>query len=378
MDWQTFKTKHGAKVLKVAAYLMTALLAALGTWLGVPREVKVEKEVTVEKTVIKEVPVVESAGDAEHSYGWTPPDAEQLILNLDPVRTLQFADTPAGRAVLGDEDVFLWQAVRKVNNRGPPWYSNIDQGSVGCCVGAGFKHAVDVLQATQMAAGRRAEWKPISAEVIYGMSRVDVGGGRISGDGSVGAWAAQAIKTLGVAPMQSFGSTDLTQFSPARARQYGRSPGVPPEVKSFARSFPVKGTALVKSWTDVKRATQQGYPTAVCSNVGFEGQRDSTGLISPRGTWNHCMAIIAVATANGRERAFILNSWGDQIHRGGKWPADMPDAGFWASSEAVDRMVRQGDSFALSDAVGFPSRKPLDWNVRRNPLEFDRGFALAP
>lgn len=80
------------------------------------------------------------------------------------------------------------------------------------------------------------------------------------------------------------------------------------------------------------------------------------------------MAIIGVRTAkDGRtEGAFILNSWGDAAHTGPVWPADMPVAGFWADGSAIDRMVSQGDSFALADVAGFPARK-LDWFVRAEP-----------
>lgn len=378
MDWTKLKAKYGKRLLAVATALAAALLGALAQWLGTPtpEPVTVEKVVHVEKTVVKEVPaaqdgveVVAGQGPPETRYfGWTPPTVEEIIAHLDPLRTLQFDATPAGKVAMGDDDAFLWRAVRKVNNKAPPWYPNIDQGPVGCCVGAGYKHSGDVCQATQIAAGRNAEWKPLSAEVIYGLSRVDIGGGRLSGDGSTGGWASKAIREIGVAPMQPYSSGDLTTFSASRAREFGRR-GVPDDVKAFAKRFPVKGTALVKSSADAKRSIQQGYPIAVCSSIGFEGMRDASGLIRANGTWYHCMAIIGVATKDGKIRFFILNSWSDSAHKGGVWPEDMPIAGFWAEESAVDRMMKQADSFALSDAVGFPSRK-LDWNVNRiEPLK---------
>lgn len=310
--------------------------------------------------------------------GWVrDADAVQAVLTADEVP--DFADTPAGKAALGDEDVFLYRAVRAVNNRGPPWYPNINQGSVGYCVGAGFKHAVDVCQAVQILSGRPAEWKPVSAEVIYGGSRVEVGGGRIRGDGSVGAWAAKWVSAYGVVPMERVGSLDLSANSPAAARRLG-STGIPADVEAAARLHPVKGTALVRSWADVKRAIQQGYPVAVCSDQGFAMQRDRDGFAAARGTWNHCMMFCAVRSGP-REGVFVLNSWGDRAHAGGAWPDDMPAAGFWAAAAVADRMVRQGDSFALSDMAGFPSRK-LDWSftraVPRGPVRPAELLALAP
>jgi hypothetical protein len=362
-------------VWKAVALLAAALVGALGTWAGLPPK-------TVER--IQEVIVLQPADGPEYQYaptfGWHKDEAA-IAANFDPEQTLQFSATPAGFALTGDQDVFLWQAVRKVNNRGPPWYPNVNQQSVGCCVGCAFKHCVDVCQAMQIVQGRRAEWKPVSVEVIYGGSRVEVGGGRISGDGSIGAWAAKWVKDYGVVPMEKFESADLTTFSPARARQFGRS-GVPADLEKVARDHPVKGVALVKSWADVKRAVTQGYPVVVCSDQGFRMERDADGFCAPQGTWSHAMAIAGVRSGN-REGAFILNSWGDRAHTGPAWPADAPVAGFWVEARVIDRMVRQGDSFALSDLVGFPARdvKP-DWFVERRPepLRFRPAdlFALAP
>lgn len=316
---------------------------------------------------------VEKEPPAEYvpTFGWHA-DAEAIAANRDPARTVQFDSTPAGRAALGDGDTFLWRHVRRAAGRGSPWYPNVNQQSVGCCVGCGWKHCADVCQASAIAAGASFEWRPVSVEVIYGGSRVDVGGGRISGDGSVGAWAKEYVSArAGIAAMQKYASADLSEFSPARAREFGRR-GVPPDIAAAAKEHPVKGCALVKSWADVKRAVQQGYPVAVCSDQGFTMERDATGRCRPQGVWPHCMALIAVRTG-ANEGAFLLNSWGDSAHTGQVWPPDMPVAGFWADAVVIDRMVKQGDSFALSDVTGFPARK-LDWIVRAEPTS--RRFAF--
>jgi hypothetical protein len=323
-------------------------------------------------------PFVATADGVAPAFGWVR-DADTIAANLDPVATEQFDDTPAGQAALGDEDVFLWRAVRKVNDRGPPWYPNINQGSVGCCVGGGFKHGADVCQAAQIVNGRAAEWKPVSVEVIYGGSRVEVGGGRLRGDGSTGRWARDFVTTRGVAPMERYASHDLTAFSPARAREFGRT-GVPDDIEAVARKSPVRSAAQVKTWADVKRAVLQGYPVPICSDQGFTMARDRDGFARASGTWAHCMACIGVRSGP-REGGFILNSWGDAAHTGPVWPADAPPAGFWADAAVIDRMARQGDSFALSDLVGFPSRK-LDWSFTRaaprGPVRPAELLALAP
>ncbi len=364
----SWKVKYGPMIVWILSIILTAITSAVTTYFGVPTPPPLIVNNTTE--TIREVPVVAPNPLYTQSFGWAAPDQETLDASADPAKTLQFKATPAGQAVQGDVEAFLWQAVRKVNNRGPPWYPNVDQGPVGCCVGAGWKHCTDVVQATQILNGRRAEWKPTSVEVIYGESRVDVGGGRISGDGSLGAWARAAAEKFGVAPMRKYDSVDLSVFSPARARQFGKS-GVPPDVKAVAIDHVIKGTALVKTWIDVKRAIAQGYPVAVCSDQGFTMERDKDGFARPQGVWNHCMSFIAVRGAP-REGAFCLNSWGDQAHTGPAYPADMPVAGFWVDWKTVERMVSQGDSFALADIAGFPARKP-DWFIRAD--DAPRNFA---
>lgn len=319
----------------------------------------------------------------EFARGWVDDPAARAasFARLPPV---EFNTTPAGRVALGDTpDAFLWRAVRKAAGKGETdnWYPNVNQRDVGCCVGCGWKHGADVCAAVQVVAGRAEEWRPTSVEVIYGGSRVEVGGGQIRGDGSVGAWAREWVRSRGVAEMKKYTAADLTEFSPARARVFGRD-GVPDEIEQEASGHPIKGTALVSSWADVERSLGQGYPVAVCSNVGFDdpsgspGTRDRDGFCAARGTWPHCMVLIGVRGGR-RPGAFCLNSWGDTAHRGPVWPADAPPAGFWIDSATVDRMVRQGDSYALADLQGFPSRR-LDWFTRKAPdLRSNTLFALA-
>jgi hypothetical protein len=92
------------------------------------------------------------------------------------------------------------------------------------------------------------------------------------------------------------------------------------------------------------------------------------------------MAIIGVKKGS-RPGFFIQNSWGSDWIRGPRVPADAPAGGFWADESVVDRMLRQGDSWAFSDAVGFPARE-LDFFIkaepRRNFKIFEAEFALAP
>lgn len=367
-----------AVILPLLTSLAAAVIGSALTYLGVPPKI-----VNTVTEVIRTVPIQTPEPNEGYSPtgGWVH-DADAIAKNLDPAQTEQFDATPAGRAVMGDEDVFLWRHVRKVAGINDRQYPNVNQQSVGCCVGCGWKHACDIVQASAIASGQMFEWKPVSVEVIYGGSRVEVGGGRISGDGSVGSWAKDWCQSRGgLIPMAKYDAADLSQFSPSRAREWGRK-GVPDQLEPDAKRHPVKGCALVKSWADAKRALQQGYPIAVCSDQGFSMARDQTGRARPQGSWAHCMCICGVraAASDRTEGGFILNSWGDSAHTGPVWPADAPVAGFWADASVIDRMLRQGDSFALSDVAGFPARRP-DWFIRAPAPKTDlflSEFALAP
>lgn len=318
-------------------------------------------------------------------FGWVnDPEARQASAARFAVA--MFADTPAGRVARGSvPDTFLWRALRKAAGHGEDWYPNINQLDVGDCVGCGYKHGGDVCEGVQVAANG-GEWKPLSVEVIYGLSRVDIGKGQMGNeDGSMGAWAQEAVRTIGTAAMQKYQGDDLSTFDTHKARTYGAK-GVPADIKAEARNHPVKATALVKSWADVQKAVGQGYPVAVCSDVGFEnpdgsaGTRDKDGFCKARGNWPHCMCFIAVR-GGSRPGAFCLNSWGDDAHRGPVWPADAPKAGFWVDSATVDRMAKQGDTYSLSDMTTFEARK-LDWLIDARPVRPDRRnpfeLALAP
>lgn len=348
------------------AFRVAVILAAIGVgfiarWAAVdPKTLEILVEVEAETT--------------PRAQGWVyDPESVQahMLANMVP----SFGDTPAGRAaLLADGDTLLWEAPRKVTGDVLPAR---DQGGVGSCVSFAQASVVEHLICVQIASGQRAEYKDLAQEVIYGGSRVEIGGGRIRGDGSIGAWAAKWVKDYGVVPRGVHGQHDLTKYSESRCRDYGRR-GVPDELEAVARESPVKEYAQVRSWQDIERAVSQGYPVNVCSDQGFTMQRDADGFCKPRGTWYHSMAVIGVRGGK-RPGGFILNSWGPNAHTGPRYPADAPTAGFWADADVLDRMAQQGDSFAFSDAVGFPSRKLPDWFVleakpARNRLDL---FALA-
>jgi hypothetical protein len=313
------------------------------------------------------------------NQGWVDDTAEvrDVVASL-PEGQRHFGDTPAGRASLGpDEDVYLWDLARQLTGSPIP---PRNQGAVGSCVAFATASAVEHLLCVQIAHDTKegrpfGSFKALSTEVIYGGSRVEVGGNRVRGDGSVGAWAAEWCRKWGVVKRGVHGSHDLREYNEALCRQYG-SRGVPDDLEPTAKESPVKSVTLVRSAAEAAKALRQGYPLMVCSNQGFSMQRDSQGFAAPQGQWAHAMCINGY-THSPRRGFHIENSWGPDAHRGPQGPGNPGTAGFWADYNVVDRMLSQGDSWAFSDAVGFPSRS-IDWFVKSPRRHQPALFALHP
>ena len=317
---------------RIGLFLAGVLLAGLGVW------------------VLPSPPSNES-----RTFGWVD-DRAQVQAITGTIPDPHFQATEAFQSeYAGPDDVFLWDAARQVlGDLIPPR----DQKDVGSCVSFGTAAAVEHLICVQIANGAREEYRDLVQEVIYGGSRVEIGGGRVRGDGSVGAWAAKFVTDYGVLPRGVFGRFDLRSYSVARCREFGNA-GVPDELEPEARKHPVKAVANVRTWAEARAAVRNGYPLIVCSSQGFAMARDADGFCQPRGVWMHCMALVGVRGGQ-RPGGFLLNSWGAAAHSGPRGVGDPSPAGFWADAAVLDRMLKQGDSWAFSNFRGFPARK-LDW-----------------
>lgn len=342
--------------------LMTVLLAAAG-WVAAYFGVK---------NPLPPAPPVPPPIWYEGEMGWHEPDEAEKAQALAAPNVFQFSDTEAGKAanVFGDDDgnAFLWKIVAK-SRSGP--IPTLNQLGVGSCVGHGWATGVNYAICVQAALKTGPPIDPevtIAPEVIYGGSRVNANGGRspILTDGSNGSWAARFVTQTGVAARGKYGPYDISSYSESNCRTLGRK-GIQGELLEECKKNVVGSTALIASAADAEKAIKQGYPIAICSNVGFAGQgsRDSDGFLQARGTWNHCMVVIGF---RGDKKAFyIMNSWGEDWVKGPTGPGEPPPGGFWAKWETVERIMSQGDSYAISNVRGFPRQKirPEDWIVKK-------------
>lgn len=230
-------------------------------------------------------------------------------------------------------------------------------GVISNCVSMGSALAVDTLKVAEIVNGDREEWvAETSTEDIYWGSRIIVGKGRLgNGDGSIGAWAVKYMHTAigGTLVRKLYEFDDLTVYSGQKARTWG-SGRAPNGIIEEAKKHPIQTYTAVKSYEDVIDSLYNQYPVIICSNQGFSSTRDSEGFCSPKGSWAHCMMLIASDDAYKRPGCLCVNSWGNYLS--GPKRHGQPDGSFWIDASVIERIVRQNDSWAISDFNGFVPR----------------------
>jgi hypothetical protein len=239
------------------------------------------------------------------------------------------------------------------------------QGNVGSCTGNATAQAINVLSAVEIVLLEKfqAFAAVCSAEGAYGLGREAAGMLRSVGDGCYGSAMAKSIMQLGTLYCMKYGGVDLTEYEASRCRQFGRN-GVGDSLKIEAKKHPVKSTVRVKDANSAWSLIGNGYPMNVCSNIGFQRKRDSEGICTPFGNWNHSMAVIARRITKSGNRIFIiLNSWGDDWCSGSYWE-DMPWGSFGVEFDVFDRMCQQGDTFAYSELEGFVPQSLDDFGTK--------------
>lgn len=271
-----------------------------------------------------------------------------------------------------DSPVFFFEAEEKVlGQRLPTW----NQNPVGSCVGFGTTREEQDLLLWEIYCGELEEWPgaELCPEVTYAGSRVEVGGGRIRGDGSVGMWAAKFATDWGVVKRGKYGSLDLTRYNPTTCRNMGRS-GLPSDLEDIAKEHPVSAAAQVLNKEQVWAAIGGGKPVVVCSNYGFSMTLGSDGFCSRSGNWAHCMGVRGRFKHPRRGRSVIIgNSWDDYLRggsrtveyvneEGGVSTFELPPGHFCVTWDVIGGMVAQRDSFALAGLSGW-KKLTVDYSV---------------
>jgi hypothetical protein len=224
----------------------------------------------------------------------------------------------------------------------------------GDCVSLGMKHAVEYLACCDILMRKDAEeFHHIFAPYIYGVSRVQIGGGRLSGDGSLGSWAAAGVMKYGVI----FANKNETPvYSKEVAKKWGAN-GPPSSYLAIGKNYLVQSAAKVKSWDQLIAGLANGYSCTVASNQGFTMKPDKDGFHQADGQWMHQMCIYDYCL-DPDPHVLIANSWGD-VHGTLKHFATgetLPAGTIRAKKSVIERMIGQGDTFLVSQYNGFPTQ----------------------
>jgi hypothetical protein len=248
--------------------------------------------------------------------------------------------------------ILLYKAWRDVLGKDPAYPAQ----QIGDCVSFGHGHGNDLLQCIEIGMGSPAVYQETDTEFIYATSR-EVGNILGRQDGSYGALAVKAMTTIGMVSRAMLG-TDGT-YSGQRAKAWGLK-GAPADIKSEAGPFKLGSAAQVSSWDELVAALQNGYPVTICTAQGFTLDRDADGFCKARGRWGHCMFIAGVRF--DRPGACIIQSWGADCPTG-PTALGQPSFSFWADQSAVNSILGEGDSWALTKSPAFQKRDlPPDWH----------------
>lgn len=232
-------------------------------------------------------------------------------------------------------------------------------GVVSNCVSHASACACNVLRAVEISLGDNQKWiAETSTEDIYYGSRVVIGGNRIQGDGSIGAWAVKYMQrsSHGTLFRIKYDFADLSVYSGDRAKAWGSNRNVPSGLAQEAKKTPIDAYTACKNYEEVRDALANGYPVIVCSQQGFSQTRDAEGFAKPEGTWAHAMCFIAMDDKFKRPGVLCMNSWGPNWISGSK-RHNQPDGSFWVDADIVNKMCKMGDTWAISGFNGF-KKKP--------------------
>jgi hypothetical protein len=316
-------------------------------------------------------------GDSPPSFmfqGWIPARGKIALREIRDLENPQAL--PAGRPSPGEH---VWTAATRLNNgQHIPTFLQLASD----CVAAGIHHALRYLAILQTAA-KLAEnlgmegtsplpslpkphpplpsslcpqhpnpldlWRH-GADVpwVYGVARVIIGKGQLTGPGSYGIWGAQAVRDIGI---RWSDDPDMPAYTAARSNDWGAPPGPPADLYDLAHKRKIHRIEKCSSAQHVRDAILNGRMVTIASTRGFKMrpvERDGLHCWDPSGTWNHQMAIIGWID-DPWPAAYRLNSWGPNAH--GTPLNDEPPGGAWNLAEDLDREMRtrEVEVYAYSD-----------------------------
>ena len=240
---------------------------------------------------------------------------------------------------------------------GEEWYLN--QLECGSCVAHtgvlawDIRTAINIVKSGSIQPAERAD-----VMSVYWGSRNEIGGGRIRGQGSVNAWAAQWLKQYGAIPKRKYQSADLSKYDPSVCCGRQSSQGVPDDLEPIARENQIDGFDQVKTFDEAVYAIDNEMPVMIASDQGFSMQLDADGFgtpllpITPRNAWLHSQ-VAAAYELTPKRCLWLVNHWG-LCYRGG--PAGWCRAIMKVSEPIANYMLSSGDCWAVRGGGYKPNR----------------------
>lgn len=290
-------------------------------------------------------------------FGWLGPEEARREWDAFGENFPEFKITGLPEGYQRPARAVHWDAMKKATG---DYLVNVAQ-EIGDCVSWGCRNAVDHTAACEIAAGERETFKPSFPPYFYGISRVQIGGGRLgNSDGSLGSWAAEGVRKYGVLPRDADGCPD---YSGSVAKKWGYN-GPPEDFIDVAKPHLIRTTARITNINDLADALANGFSASIASMWGAAMRlRDDKGKswFTGSDSWPHQMSIIGYDTVDGELCFFRLNSWGPNAHGP---QLDGPPGGGWLRGGALDRKLRDSgcECFAFSGFDGFPAQKII-WDA---------------
>lgn len=240
---------------------------------------------------------------------------------------------------------------------------NLREQTIGDCTGNALCCTIDILKAIGCVKNNEDFLSESAVEVSYGFGRVEVANSIWKGqDGCSGAAICEGAKKFGTLRRKKYGTIDLSRYDGNVSRKFGDT-GVPDSLEPEAREHICKSISLVTTFEDAADAIYNGFPIVVCSNVGFDCKRDrygkilrdQDGFLYEAGSWSHAMCLMGVDWDERRPSLLCQNSWGDFCSGGSR--LNQPKGSFWIDASTIEKMLRQQDSFAISNFQGYPKQK---------------------
>jgi hypothetical protein len=297
--------------------------------------------------------------DYSKYFGWIQNEKE--VENVISRAKLPFMSTTKQNICGTGEGktVLLYKVVEQVTGR--PF--EVLKQAIGDCVSFSLAQCINCLTACEILMNKESEIFPglNATEYIYAISRVYIGRGQLGNeDGSVGAWSVEGAAKYGTLLKTKYPTVDLSIYSGQRAKEWGRS-GPPKELIPLGQEHLVKTYSIISTYEEARDAIANGFPITVCSNQGFSDKRDKDGFAKPEGNWGHALAAIGVIDNQKRSGILICNSWANW-NSGPKFE-NQPDGSFFVDRDIFEnKMLRAGDSWAISNFQGYP-KQDIDWHI---------------